>query len=55
MENKSSKTAVTLIIGGIILVLAAVVLMKFWVSILTLLIGFGFGFYFGYTKRKSKS
>ena len=54
MESKSSKTLWTLIIATVILVLAAIVLVKFWVSILTLIIGFGFGFYFGWSKGREK-
>lgn len=54
MESKSSKTIWTLVAGTILLALAGYVIFKFWVAILTLMIGFGFGFYFGYTRGKKK-
>jgi hypothetical protein len=53
-ENKSSKTIWTLVIAIIIIGLAGVLLFKFWVSILTLVIGFCFGFYFGWSRGKAK-
>jgi hypothetical protein len=54
MEKKSSKTIITLVLGVILLAMAGYVIFKFWVAILTLMIGFGFGFYFGYTRGKGK-
>jgi ABC-type dipeptide/oligopeptide/nickel transport system permease subunit len=54
MEDKSSKTIWTIVIALIIFGLAAVLLVKFWVSILTLVIGFFFGFYFGWSKGRAK-
>ena len=54
MDNKSSKTIWTVIIGILVIAGVMFVLYNLWKIVLGAAIGLIFGYYFGYTKGKEK-
>lgn len=54
MDNKSSKTTWTLVIGIILAALILLVIFNFWKYVVGLAIGLPIGYYYGYTRGKSK-
>ena len=53
--DKKTKTWVVLIGGGILILLAISILMKFWQMAIVGAVAFGFGYYLGIKRRKTKA
>ncbi|MCH2236160.1 MAG: hypothetical protein MK078_18150 [Crocinitomicaceae bacterium] len=53
--DKKTKTWVVLIGGGILILLAISILMKFWQMAIVGAVAFGFGYYLGVKRRKTKA